>query len=692
MNAGPMSFFGDRLRSYREAADLSQAELAERAGLNARDISDLERGAQQAPRGETLARLADALALSPQQRRLFAPTARLTQAPAGAQVGVRHLSGDLVAPRTPLIGRDAEVAEAAQALARPDVRLLTLTGPSGVGKTRLALRLAEGLAGDFEHGALAVSLGAIQNATFALPTIAHACGLHEEPGQPQLRWLIDGLGKRQMLLLLDHLEHLGSLAIDLDALLAACPGLKLIVTSRQPLRLHGEREVPVRPLAIAAAVRLFIDRAQAPGHAPDDSPQMIETIHQICARLDYLPLAIELAAARAREIAPPELLQRLYTHMSLLQEGLRDAAERQRTLRATIAWSVDLLDEAERRIFRWLAVFPGDASLEAAWQVCAPSGADGDTALGWIASLAEKKLLTVDDDHPDGPRVIMPRVIWDYADELLRDSGAENSAGARHADYFAHLLEQVNRVDVAASGRLLQREESNLRAALRWALRTRQPALGLRLAAGLAPCWHAQGYVVEGERWLNEALALDGQTRSHAAPQLRLNALYGAARFALDRRDFERAEAQAQEGVALARLPNLAAGVAAGLTILGQIACEQGSYQLAAKRYSECLALYAEPANEEGIAQALEGVAILCAVAHANLQAVTLAGAIARLRGTAGVRNQPWPHFAQAIMAARAALDPAEWEHARATGAAYDAARALTFARAALSAVAPRLE
>jgi hypothetical protein len=325
--------------------------------------------------------------------------------------------------------------------------------------------------------------------------------------------------------------------------------------------------------------------------------------------------------------------------------------------------------------------------------VCAPSDAEPEAIIGWIASLADKNVLTVDDDHPDGPRVSMPRAIWEYADELLRDSGAENSAGARHADYFAHLVEQEDNGAVgAASGRLLQREELNLRAALRWALRTRQPALGLRLAVGLTPSWYARGYVVEGERWLNEALALDGQARSHAAPQLRLGALYGAARFALDRRDFERAEAQAQEGVALARSQGLAAGVATGLTILGQSACEQSHYRLAVERYSECLALYAGQATgEEELAQALEGVAVLCAAAHASERAVTLAGAIARLRGTACARSQPWPLFAQAIMAARAALDPAEWERARASGAALDAANAVAFARAALSAVEPLL-
>lgn len=571
VSARPLSLFGEMLRRYRVAAGLSQEELAERAGLSARAISDLERGVKQTPRKETVALLADALALSPQRRILFGATARPVQSFVIDQASARQVTGDLMTPLTPLVGREVELLAATQALARADVRLLTLTGPGGIGKTRLALRLAEELAGDFADGAITVSLAAIPDAASALPAIARACDLREEPGKPPLQWLIDGLGRRQSLLVLDNLEHMIGVASDLGALLSACPGLKIIVTSRQPLRIRGEYELPVRPLESAAATRLFSDRVRAQGVALDDTPQVEEIVRQICDRLDYLPLALELAAVRARTLPLLTLLHRLYSSLSLLTEGWRDAPERQRTLRATIAWSVDLLDESERQVFRWLAVFQGGATLEAAEQVCAPGGAEADAVLDRIASLVEKNLLMVDESQSE-PRFSMLRTIWEYADDSLRDAGQEHSASARHADYFARLAEQDDWTDVEARDRLLQREEANMRAALRWATQMRQPALGLRLATGLARYWYMHGHAVEGERWLSDLLALDAQSKTRAAPPLRLAALYAASRFALDRRDVDRAESLAGEGATLAEQQASCADLANMLATQGHIA------------------------------------------------------------------------------------------------------------------------
>ena len=381
-----------------------------------------------------------------------------------------------------LIGREAEVAEVVD-LCRDGVRVVTLTGPGGTGKTRLGLQAAAELVPDFPDGVFWVPLAPLRDSRHVIPAAEHALGANVS--------LADHIDERRMLLLFDNFEQVTDAAADLAGVLAACPNLKVLATSRAPLRIAGEREYPVEPLPQSEAVELFRERAVV--------SEPIEAVREICRRLDGLPLAIELAAARTRLLAPDRLLERLDRSLALLSGGQRDAPERQQTLRATIEWSHDLLGEAERALFARLAVFRGGFTVEAAEAVC-------DADLDELESLVEKSILR----RSSSGRLGMLETIHEFATERLAILAEAESLKRRHAEYLLAMADSAGLGDNGpADGApmdldVVQSEIENIRAALEWATDS-DPELGVRLVVSLADYW-VPNAPAEGQRWLQSLL------------------------------------------------------------------------------------------------------------------------------------------------------------------------------------------
>jgi predicted ATPase/transcriptional regulator with XRE-family HTH domain/tetratricopeptide (TPR) repeat protein len=504
--------FGTLLRQYRLAAGLSQEALAERARMSTNGIGALERGYRHTPQRETLALLATALALDDERRRLFEAAATRSAGPRRPSAAAidGHSPGPVPAlpmSLTNFVGREPEIDEIAALVG--EYRLVTVTGSGGVGKTQTALRVA--CETTDSEGIRFVGLAAIADPALVTSAVASAVGAPELPNRSILQALAVYLKNKSLLLIFDNCEHvIDEVARIADALLASCPHVRILATSREPLRTAGERAYRLPSLNAVEGIVLFSDRAAAVNHHFRVDEENRPAIAELCRRLDCIPLAIELAAARVNLLSVEELTERLDERFRVLTGGTRNALPRQQTMRAAIEWSYDLLSPPERRLFERLSVFVGGCALAAAEAVASDDELAASDVLDLVSSLAEKSLVVVDRTKGDS-RYRLLESTRAFAQEKLAQHGLQETLTRRHAFWIADLADRATSTGVVTRGeewvQAFEDELENARTAIEWAIQTGDISLGTRIACGFTGIWRINHGYVEPRRWLEMLLA-----------------------------------------------------------------------------------------------------------------------------------------------------------------------------------------
>jgi len=611
---------GVMLRRLRHAAGLSQMELAERAGVSMRTVSNIENDTPHTPRRDTVERLADALNLAPREvAELLAVASVASHAPAqeiATPPDVTRAAALLPFLPLPLLGREREMAALTQSLQRTTGNrgsLCTLTGPAGVGKTCLAQAVAHAVQQTYRDGAVFVSLAALDDPRRVAQAILHALHVQATNTQAEDETLITALDGKQLLLLLDNFEHLIQAAPLVARLLAACPQLTTLVTSRVALRIRGEQEFVVGPLALpqpadiaepkrlarVPAVALLVQSSQALVPDFQITEANAPAIAELCERLDGLPLALELVAGRLRLFSPQALLQRLGDQIKLVAGRAADRPQRQQTLRSALAWSYDLLPADAQQLFRWLSVFRDGGALSAVEEVCsAILDAAGDaTVAELVETLLEQHVIV--SKPADDPRIGMLHTIQAFAREKLAASGEGEDAARAHTTYYLALVERawsyLTGPDQARWLDLLSHEQANWRTALRWTIQARELELGLRLAGALGQYWYMRGPTRDGLSWLEELLRLSDPMLSVDPPDQNLAALtsgrmlafYEAGKLAVTQGAYHQAQMWLESSAALAESLGDAPARNRAVSGLGIIAHTRGDFPRAATLFAE---------------------------------------------------------------------------------------------------------
>jgi predicted ATPase/DNA-binding XRE family transcriptional regulator len=593
--------FGALLREFRGAAGLSQEALAERAGLSRRGIADLERGARNFPYGETIRRLADALDLTPEQRAALL-AAGTRQSPPDAEA-----PSALPVDPSSLVGREREISDI-QLLLKSG-RLLTLTGTAGIGKTRLAVEVARRVQGQYANGVAFVDLAPLSDPGLVAQAAALTVGVREQKDRSALQALEDELRAREMLLVIDNCEHvLDASAALADGLVRSCPRLHLLATSREGLRIRGETVWLVPTLRSEEASELFTERARAAQAQLEWSGDDPKYVADICRRLDGIPLALELAAARVSSLGLSQISARLTERLRILSHGGRLDSPRHQTLRAAIDWSYALLDARERQLLARVSVFAGGWSPDALAHVCGWDLADSEDTIEILMGLVEKSLVMT--DQRDGViRYRLLETIREYASERLDASGQAAEVRRQHAAYFRSLLERggVTRRGVwyAPDMDLIHREHDNMRAALGALLSLGDFGDGLALCRALGGFWLGQGFLNEADEWLRRFLA----ERESIAWGAVAGGLYTAGRVAEYRGAFETARDYLLESLRLARENASATHQARALFGLGSVAAHLGDYVQARAYFQDGLSREREDPILPDVAEALVSLA-----------------------------------------------------------------------------------